>query len=711
MGSQALAVYERARTAATPVEMRAELDAFVQAADNWTRSAIVAAATEHAADYVGHAFDHARPEALTEFVSAVVPSALPASAARLITVAAAGRPQAAALKAAVAQGIARMEGGTLTLDAATTKALQQLLDDPATAPAAVAIVAKWNTGGTLGENASRRAGELLPELRNAATTDERRGDIAASLLAVPDRRADVLSAIGSMLADPGVSEPLKARLITTLGESPGRDAASVMVTAAARTKSPTLVDQILKRPDAALALLAALKEGGITLAAIGPANAARLRTHPDRTVAAEAAALLDKLSASAKAKDELIAQLAPEVEKPGDSVKGKVLFTAACATCHKLGELGKSEVGPPLNGMGARPRVELLTSVLDPNREVDPSFWQWNVTTKRGETLVGIIASENASGLTLRSASGDVVLRNEDIATRENTHRSFMPEGLETLGAEGLRDILTFIAEASPGTGGGQDAAKPPANAAGPKEGGKNDAPLPPSKPIGWAPGKLKVLIVAGGSSHDFGRFFGETDGNTLGAAGFSVNYTEDRDQAAAEIARADVAVVSVNRQFFDTPAYRKALLDFAAAGKGLVMLHPGTWYGFPDWPELNATIVGGGARGHDRIAKFSVKAVKPEHPVMKGVPASFDVEDELYYLNAEADKIPPGTVPIDVLAETSPSVKFKSPHPAVWVARHPTARIVGITLGHDQRVHDLPAFKTLLANAVRWVGRAEAAK
>ena len=151
------------------------------------------------------------------------------------------------------------------------------------------------------------------------------------------------------------------------------------------------------------------------------------------------------------------------------------------------------------------------------------------------------------------------------------------------------------------------------------------------------------------------------------------MNYTEDRDQAAAELGNADVAVISVNRQFFDTPAYRKALFDFAAAGKGLVMLHPGTWYGYAKWPELNATIVGGGARGHDRIAAFSVKAVKPEHPVMKGVPASFDVEDELYYLNAEADKLPPGTAAIDVLAETSPSVKFMKPHPAVWVTSHPT--------------------------------------
>ena len=51
---------------------------------------------------------------------------------------------------------------------------------------------------------------------------------------------------------------------------------------------------------------------------------------------------------------------------------------------------------------------------------------------------------------------------------------------------------------------------------------------------------------------------------------------------------------------------------------------------------------------------------------------------------------MPPGTAAIEVLAETSPSVRFKQPHPAVWITSHPRARIVGITLGHDERVHDL---------------------
>ena len=163
-----------------------------------------------------------------------------------------------------------------------------------------------------------------------------------------------------------------------------------------------------------------------------------------------------------------------------------------------------------------------------------------------------------------------------------------------------------------------------------PKAGGRGDAPLPETKPIVWA-GKTKVLVIGGGSCTISGGSSAATDIATLDAAGYTVNYTEDRDQAASEIGKADVAVISVNRQFFDTPANRKALFDFAAAGKGVVMLH-----------RARGTVspMAGAECGHrrGRVArsrpdrKFSVNAVKPDHPVMKGVPESFEVEDELYY-------------------------------------------------------------------------------
>jgi hypothetical protein len=76
----------------------------------------------------------------------------------------------------------------------------------------------------------------------------------------------------------------------------------------------------------------------------------------------------------------------------------------------------------------------------------------------------------------------------------------------------------------------------------GPKEGGKGDGPLPPTVPVQWEAGKTKVLVIGGGSSHNFAKFFGDTDVATLKAAGYTVHYTEDRDQAADLLAEADVA-------------------------------------------------------------------------------------------------------------------------------------------------------------------------
>ena len=71
MGSPALAVYERARLATSAAERRAQLDIFARATDDWTRSAIVAAATRRASAYVAEAFTHEQPQALVQEHQAV----------------------------------------------------------------------------------------------------------------------------------------------------------------------------------------------------------------------------------------------------------------------------------------------------------------------------------------------------------------------------------------------------------------------------------------------------------------------------------------------------------------------------------------------------------------------------------------------------------------------------------------------------------------
>ena len=696
MGTSALARYESARAATTAAQRAALLADFAAATDDWTKSALIAAAAGRVPDTLVNALASNHGSALLPLVTALLSRVAPTDAARLLAACAAAVEPASTVSHTVLRGLATLNGELPALDTGSRQTLQRLLESPATASATLPLAAKWDRTGELAATTGAVITRMFSDLSAAGTTDAGRAEIAAALLALPAQRPAALAKISAFLAAAATSEALRERLTSTLGDTPGADTAAALVTHFARTKLAGTFEQIVRRSESAFALLSEIRVGRLAASDFTPGQLARLRTHPDRTVARQTIALLDAQNPRSPEKIDLIAKLTPEVEKPGNIAKGKTLFTAACAVCHRLGDVGTRDVGPSLNGMGAHPAAELLVHILDPNREVDPSFWQWNVTTKKGDTLAGVIASENAAGLVVRNQGGDTEVKLEDIATRENTRRSLMPEGFEGLGAEGLRDIISYLCASA------QPSAPVSANAT-PKEGGKGDGPLPAATPVVWEPGKTRVLLIGGGSSHKFAEFFGVADTATLRAAGFTVHYMEDRDQAAAELAGADVAVISVNRKFFDTPAYRQALFAFAAAGKGIVMLHPGTWYGYADWPELNAKIVGGGARGHDRLGKFQVNVRQRNHPVMKDVPAAFEVVDELYHVNAEPEKIPAGTAPITVLAETSPSAKFQQPHPAVWITRHDRARIVGFTLGHDERVHGLAAFKTLLVNAVAW--------
>ena len=140
------------------------------------------------------------------------------------------------------------------------------------------------------------------------------------------------------------------------------------------------------------------------------------------------------------------------------------------------------------------------------------------------------------------------------------------------------------------------------------------------------------------------------------------------------------------------------------AAGKGVIMHHPGTWYGYKEWPELNLKVVGGGTRGHDKLGPMGVRVVNKNHPIMKGVSPEFELVDELYMMNREGS--PEGAAKIRVLAETSVSAKSGARHPAVWTTQHPKARIVGYTLGHDERAHNHPDYRKILINAAKWVAR-----
>ncbi|HEX5222731.1 MAG TPA: PVC-type heme-binding CxxCH protein [Verrucomicrobiae bacterium] len=207
----------------------------------------------------------------------------------------------------------------------------------------------------------------------------------------------------------------------------------------------------------------------------------------------------------------------------------------------------------------------------------------------------------------------------------------------------------------------------------------------------------LKVLIIGGGASHDYEQWFNVADKKILNAIpGVSANYTDTTGGLADEIKHVDVLIVSNNKPFTDD-ATRAAIAKHIENGKGFIGLHPGLWYNWKDWPEYNRVLVGGGSRGHDRLGEFEVVVTDPSYPLMKGVPAKFNIKDELYWFEPDAR----GT-PIKVLATAHSPSKNKD-FPQVFTVEHPKARVVGITLGHDGDAHNLPAYIQLLRNAVLW--------
>lgn len=447
IGSSVEQAYRGMQNPDTPQKRAALFGTFAGANDDWTRSAIIAAASDFPEATIAEALASPLAGRLEPMVAELLPTAIEpenAVAAGRLLVAAANAPDpAASLKAIVLSGISARPTIKPAIDEEIAAALTKLIDDPATSAQTLPIIAAWDTGGRMKEVIAKQTADLSKTLADASASDEVRINAATSLIRLGGEEA--LASVTAIFTTEK-SSFLRNAVLGALGESEHAARIVPVFPQLGATLKIAAFDQIVKRPDASLAFLQAVGDGGINPNDIGPGNIARLRTHPDSAVASRAEALLDKLLPGAQERAELIASLIPEVSKPGDVKNGKLLYAAACAVCHKLGDLGQHDVGPPLDGMGSHGVAELLTHIIDPNREVDPSFWQWNISTNDGKTYAGVIVSENPATVTLRNQGGDFSIRKGDIATSENTRRSLMPEGLEALGVAGLRDILTFMA-------------------------------------------------------------------------------------------------------------------------------------------------------------------------------------------------------------------------------------------------------------------------
>jgi putative heme-binding domain-containing protein len=130
--------------------------------------------------------------------------------------------------------------------------------------------------------------------------------------------------------------------------------------------------------------------------------------------------------------------------KQGDATRGLAVFQQHCAACHQ----GTSAVGPDLAGVGKRfSHDDLLTTILQPNRDVPARYRSSVFVTHTGQVHVGLVIYDAVDGVIVQTGTSTTLrMAGAEIASRRETDRSLMPAGLlDALTDRQIADLLLYL--------------------------------------------------------------------------------------------------------------------------------------------------------------------------------------------------------------------------------------------------------------------------
>jgi putative heme-binding domain-containing protein len=210
-----------------------------------------------------------------------------------------------------------------------------------------------------------------------------------------------------------------------------------------------VVQTLAARPDWALALLHSIEKGQVPRSDVSVFVARQMQGLKNQQVGE----LLPKVWGQIKPASQERAQLTrrykelltPGVLKQADAGNGRVIFSKTCAACHRLYDDG-GNIGPALTGSQRHNLDYLLENVIDPSAVVPKEYQMTKIETLNGRFINGIIKQETDKVLTIQTQNELLVLPKADIAGREQSKVSLMPDGLfEKLKDQELCDLIAYL--------------------------------------------------------------------------------------------------------------------------------------------------------------------------------------------------------------------------------------------------------------------------
>ena len=398
-------------------------------------------------------------------------------------------------------------------------------------------------------------------------------------------------------------------------------------------------------------------------------------------------------------------KLASEREVPelagGNWLRGQKLFfsdVAACYKCHQVNNQG-GKIGPDLSNLIHRDYASVLRDIREPSAAINPEHTAFNVETKDGDLLAGVIISDTPEALTLGSATGQPVrVLKSNVKSVKPSSISLMPEGLDkAVGEAGLKDLMTFLMtvplEAAPVEIGGAPPARTKQEFAAVT---KNLQPVTgPLKP-------MHIVLCAGPKDHGKGEhdypLWQKRWSKLLGLAEGVTISTADKWPSAEQFAKADVICFFNNNPVWNEDK-GKELDSFLARGGGAVYFH----WAVEARGDAEAFARRIGMASNSPLLKYRHGPLDLQfyaHPLAQGFAAqNFTKEkfiDESYWLFIGEEKN------VNLLASSEEDGKAR---PQMWTRNVGKGRVFVSVPGHYNWTFDDPIYRLLVFRGICWAG------
>ena len=135
----------------------------------------------------------------------------------------------------------------------------------------------------------------------------------------------------------------------------------------------------------------------------------------------------------------------------GNVQQGRQIFFqaagVACRNCHQIGGQG-TNVGPDLSEIGKKySPFQLLESILEPSKTIDPKYASYLVEAEDGRTYTGLLEERDDSTIIVKSAENKLKkLSIDEVERRIPLQKSLMPDLLvRDMTAEDVANLIAFM--------------------------------------------------------------------------------------------------------------------------------------------------------------------------------------------------------------------------------------------------------------------------